>query len=231
MASWIVHLRIAEKLLEYWPALDPAQFAVGNVAPDSGIPDEKWETFTPPPAVTHFAATDGSYDSGPAEFYRRYLARKEAKMQGADLAFLLGYYCHLETDIQWSQRIGVPTKQRWAAEFERNPGFIWEVKGDWYGLDFCYVRVHPECLFWRTFLSCGWQRPACLDFLPGEALRQRVEYIRSYYLREDAEIQAMLARSFIYLSQAQMDAFVDSTVALLANSIQELIHEFRELHE
>ena len=46
MASWIVHLRVAEKLLKAWPKLDPAQFAVGNITPDAGIPDEKWEKFT-----------------------------------------------------------------------------------------------------------------------------------------------------------------------------------------
>ncbi len=53
MATWIVHLRIAENLLACIPALDAAQFAIGNVAPDSGIPDEKWEKFDPPPEVTH----------------------------------------------------------------------------------------------------------------------------------------------------------------------------------
>jgi len=40
MASRIVHLRIAEKLLGFIPDLEPDRFAVGNVAPDSGIPDE-----------------------------------------------------------------------------------------------------------------------------------------------------------------------------------------------
>jgi hypothetical protein len=43
MASWIVHLRIAENLLAKFPELDERQFAIGNIAPDSGWPDEKWE--------------------------------------------------------------------------------------------------------------------------------------------------------------------------------------------
>ena len=45
MASWIVHLRIAENLLGFIPDLEPARFAVGNIAPDSWMPDEKWENF------------------------------------------------------------------------------------------------------------------------------------------------------------------------------------------
>jgi len=52
MASWIVHLRLAENLLGLIPdhsaarsrrSLEPASFAVGNIAPDSGMTDEKWE--------------------------------------------------------------------------------------------------------------------------------------------------------------------------------------------
>jgi hypothetical protein len=43
MATWIVHLRLTENLLELIEGPDAAQFAVGNIAPDSGVPDEKLE--------------------------------------------------------------------------------------------------------------------------------------------------------------------------------------------
>jgi hypothetical protein len=45
MATWIAHLRLAENLLETIDGLEAASFALGNIAPDSGIPDEKWENF------------------------------------------------------------------------------------------------------------------------------------------------------------------------------------------
>ena len=54
MASWITHLRVAENLLSQIEGLESSLFAIGNIAPDSGIPDEKWEKFNPPPEVTHF---------------------------------------------------------------------------------------------------------------------------------------------------------------------------------
>jgi hypothetical protein len=54
MATWIVNLRIAEHILSKIDYLDADYFVIGNVAPDSGIPDENWETFDPPPEVTHF---------------------------------------------------------------------------------------------------------------------------------------------------------------------------------
>ena len=37
MASWIVHLRIADQLLDRIPDLRSTEFVVGNIAPDSGM--------------------------------------------------------------------------------------------------------------------------------------------------------------------------------------------------
>jgi len=215
MASWIVHLRVAEKLLEAWSGLDPAQFAVGNIAPDAGIPDEKWEKFTPPPEVTHFKGQGEGGRLGDVVFYDRYLAADPGD-DSLRRAFLLGYYCHLATDNRWSEDIGEPTQRRWAAQFAQDPNFIWEVKDDWYGLDFRFVRAHPECLFWKVFLGCTYvYRAETLDFLPVEAVRQRVEYIRQFYQRDDPAVRAMQARPYIYLSEAEMDAFVERTVKYL----------------
>ncbi len=241
MASWIVHLRIAEKLLQAWRGLDSAQFAVGNIAPDAGIPDEKWEHFTPPPEVTHFKGQGEGRLCGDEVFYQRYLAplsswpKPPGQVRDADMtapggeklhgppgedpmqyAFLLGYYCHLVTDNQWWLTIGEPTQKRWAEQFAQDKNFIWEVKDDWYGLDIRYVRSHPMWLFWQVFLTCLY-RADYLDFLPVEAVRQRVEYIRQFYQRDDAAIQSMLARPFIYLSEAEMDAFVERTVQGILN--------------
>ena len=42
MASWMVHLRIADKLLELLKDIDETAFVMGNIAPDSGVPNEDW---------------------------------------------------------------------------------------------------------------------------------------------------------------------------------------------
>lgn len=36
MASWMVHLRIGDILLDHLPDLEATEFVVGNIAPDSG---------------------------------------------------------------------------------------------------------------------------------------------------------------------------------------------------
>jgi hypothetical protein len=132
MASWIVHLRLAENLLGLIVGLDAPQFAVGSVAPDSGIPDENWEKFDPPPEITHFQRGADKRNCAAGEFYNRHLSPLRGQENDAPrLSFLFGYYFHLATDNLWSERIGLPAKARFAAQFETDPKFIWEVKRDW----------------------------------------------------------------------------------------------------
>jgi hypothetical protein len=208
MASWIVHLRIAENLLIDIPAFDASQFVVGNIAPDAGIPDEKWENFSPPPMVTHFQdSADVHRSCRDLDLYREYLQPLGPVSNADKFSFLWGYFFHLLTDNLWSIRIGRPTHERHSAEFDADKNFIWEVKKDWYGLDFLYLREHPDNLFSRVFLHADY-RGADHDFMPAEAIRQRVAYIKQYYQRTDDQIEEMCARPFIYLSKGEMDRFV-----------------------
>jgi hypothetical protein len=220
MATWITHLRIAENLLERIPALHPSAFAVGNIAPDSGVPDEKWETFTPPPEVSHFATRpfrqEESFEPGPLpwrladlDFYRLYL---DGPIEGKRFSFLLGYFCHLVADNLWEAEIGRPTIRRFSAEFAADSKFIWEIKRDWYGLDFQYVRTHPDALFWRVFLHCAYDEAYALGFMPAEAVQQRIAYIQELYQRDDGKVRAhYIDRPDRYLGQEEMDRFVDET--------------------
>lgn len=214
MATWIAHLRIAENLLKWMPELDPAQFAIGNIAPDSGIPDEKWEKFTPPAEITHFNKPGHPvWQLADLDFYRGYVAPLQAAtsdFQDLGYSFRMGYYFHLVTDNLWYERIVLPTRAQFAFDFERRPGFIWEVKKDWYGLDFRYLSSHPESLFWKVFLTAEVRSPE-LDFLPDEALQQRVDYIRQYYQSVDDEIELKMRGPFKYLAPSKMDAFIRET--------------------
>jgi len=207
MASWIVHLRIAEKLLEKIPGLDAPQFAIGNVAPDSGMPDEKAETFDPPYALTHFVsgqATERVKILEDLRFYREHLQDKVSlKEDKAQYSFLWGYYFHLMTDNLWSERIAVPTQEEYAKEFDQIPGFIWEVKKDWYGLDFTYVRSHPESLFWRVFLDAEYHLPY-LHFFPLDAISNKLTYIKTFYQRMDPAVEEQPIFSADYFSILQV---------------------------
>ncbi len=218
MATWIAHLRLAENLLGMIEGLDAAQFAIGNIAPDSGIPDENWENFTPPKEVSHFIvpSDDDPWRIADLDFYHRYLAPLSRLDRNVErFSLFLGYFFHLVTDNLWYRQIARPTHARFAAEFKADPKFIWEVKRDWYGLDFAYVRSYPESLFWRVFLDCEYAEDY-LDFMPVEGLRRQIEYIKTFYQRTDKDIEERYGkRPDLYLSQAEMNRFVEETTQRL----------------
>lgn len=58
MATWIAHLRIAENILKKGYGFEPKAFAVGNIGPDSGVPNEDWSNFDPPKKITHWMGED-----------------------------------------------------------------------------------------------------------------------------------------------------------------------------
>ena len=118
----------------------------------SGKPDKKWEKFTPSTLLTHFQDVQSTHRRcADLDFFRDYLLPLGDDPDQLAFSLRLGYFFHLVTDNLWSKKIGLPTQERWPAEFAADPDFIWEIKKDWYGLDFIYLRDHPDSLFWRIF--------------------------------------------------------------------------------
>ena len=141
MASWMVHLRIADALLPHLGKMDETAFIVGNIAPDSGVPNADWTAFSPPKSVSHFQVkTETGTQIDIDAFCRRYFC--ESVIPFYDLrtySFFLGYYVHLLADIRWSKEIGGALKRDYPKEYaEQKQGLIARAKEDWYDLDFLY---------------------------------------------------------------------------------------------
>ena len=95
---------------------------------------------------------------------------------------------------------------------EQDPQFIWEVKKDWYGLDFAYVSAHPESLFWSVFVDARYQHEY-LDFFPDGAIGEKLAYIQEFYQRTDEDVEAKLRlKDNLYFSKVEMDQFIDDAV-------------------
>ena len=208
MASWMVHLRIADKLLDNISDLSPVEFIVGNVAPDSGVPNEDWSVFTPSTQVSHFK-TDSS-KANPDAFARKYFTPAlQAGYSGQQYGFYLGYLVHLITDVLWVRDIYAPSKLRFAAERDKDPdNFIWKLKADWYDLDFKFLRDHPGFRAFRVYLGAvGFVNEYMEEFSP-DAFDNRRQYITSFYLEDNDHLD----RDYPYLTEPEMDAFTDNAV-------------------
>lgn len=219
MGTWISHFRIAECLLDQLPGLDAEMFVIGNVAPDSGRPNEDWTSFDPPKTVTHFL--NPGEDEGrihDLSFYHGWV-RPLNLADTARFSFVLGYFTHLVSDNLWMHLIGHAAKETFAAEFAADHAATWgRVKDDWYGLDHKYLRDHPDNVFTRWVL--GTPNPTSpLPFLPSEALAERLDDLRAYYGSAEGLV---LDRPYPYLDEATMDRVVKDSARVILNLLARL---------
>lgn len=216
MATWIAHLRIAENILNRGFKFDKAAFVVGNIGPDAGMPNEDWSEFTPPPGVTHWKKDK---EIMAEDFWNRYLQDGKVRDNTDVYSFYMGYYVHLITDIEWSRAMEEKKKDpRYYEGLLKDPKFIWIIKKDWYGLDFLYLDKHPDCIFHTCFKHIK-EVPDYLDYFPPRAFEEKVRYIRDYYLGVNEETR----ENFIYLTEEEMDRFVNDATETIINMISERI--------
>ena len=223
MASWLIHLRVADKLLDRIPGLSPIEFIMGNMAPDSGVPNEDWTAFSPSTAVSHYRVDDGS---GKKEirldrYWDSYFTPElRSGYNDQQYGFYLGYLTHLLTDMLWSDRIADPTRKKYAPEFESQGRRFWNtIKEDWYDLDFLYLKKHPGFRAFRAYLGSVGFVNRYLDFFAPDAFDDRREYITSFYLQDNDHLD----REYPYLTEAEADQFVDYAAAEITARLEELL--------
>lgn len=203
MATWVVHLRMADYFIDMIKGINPAEFTVGSVAPDCGYgKKDSVGDFVPPPTVTHWTSTGSKKDCRYKDFYTEYLKDKE---KNDAYWFYLGYYVHLLTDIMWSSRIYLPTCDKYESEFVHSSGFLQQIKRDWNDLDHKYIRDNPD---FRAFEILS-KTETVKDYLPyyeKSQLTVQINYISKYY-KENFN-KPDLDREYVYLTENEIDSFI-----------------------
>lgn len=211
MGTWICHLRIAEKLLPHFPELDKTLFTFGNLAPDSGIPNEDWTEFDPPKEVTHYLHKgEGEWMIRDLDYYREHLADLNPQDDIQKYSFRLGYFIHLFSDILWSKYIHHTTVNSFRELIDEDQGKAWKLfKKDWYGLDQVYNYTHKDGLFWQVIHPVP-NPPSYLPFIHENALHQQYDYIRKFY--SEYNPYWFEERKYPYLNESTMSRVVNDTV-------------------
>lgn len=220
MASWIPHLRIADSLLGDIDDLPWAHFIIGNIAPDSGEPNEDWSAFTPSTDISHWKLPGVPRAERAERFRGKHL---EKPKDGESAAFLLGYYSHLLTDYIWSRDIYLPQRKIYAAEFEADSGFIWKIKRDMYDLDHLYLREHPDFRAFEIFAGVESFPNLYLDYFSATAFEIKIVYIANLYNSFDGD----LAREYPYMTKVDMDNFVEIATTEIRPKIQSVVGGLR----
>ncbi len=212
MASWMVHFRIADGLLEEVQG-EVEKFIVGNIGPDCGEPNEDWSKFSPPTDISHWMRSNTKESIDSDAFYERYLKDKK---DTSGFSFYLGYYVHLLTDILWKIKIHQPTKEKYLEQFQRDDKFIWVVKEDWYDLDHKYLRDHPEFRTFRIFDKITTFPNTYLDYYSEVAIENQIGYISQFYNTFHGDLD----REYPYLDQDRMDAFVTEALGMIREDLR-----------
>ena len=219
MASWMVHLRIADRLLDSLPRLSAVDFVVGNIAPDSGVPNKDWSVFTPSTVVSHFRVdpSDPRTIQIPVFVERYYTPAQRARYTPAQNSFFLGYLVHLLTDQLWSAQVLPALMERFPNQGQADRlGLIQRAKEDWYDLDYKYLRQHPDFRAFRIYSGAvGYENVFMTEFAP-DAFDNRRQYITAFYLEENNHLD----REYPYLNEAQMDSFVSGASREILSRLQ-----------
>lgn len=214
MASWMVHLRIADRLLDELPDVSAGHFIMGNIAPDSGEPNEDWSVFTPNKAVSHYeeCGADGKKVIRIDRYVAQYFTKeKQAGYTKAQNSFYLGYLTHLLTDILWSRNVYEKTLAAYPERAAKDlNAFVWEeLKRDWYDLDFLYLKKHPDFRAFQIYRGLAGFENRYMDIFSEKAFDNRRVYITEFYLAGRDHVE----REYVYLTPEQANAFVEESCA------------------
>lgn len=211
MASWMVHLRVADELRTRYPQISETEFIVGNIAPDSGVPNADWSAFSPDTKTSHFKrmTEDGAWEVSTDFFAAKYFSKEQiSQYTNKQLSFYLGYYAHLLTDIRWVNEIVAESiaADRDAYDADHSAA-IWKWKQDWYDLDHLYLRDHPHFPAFAIYDAAKGFRNEFMEEFSADAFDDRRAYITDFYRK----VQGNLDREYPYLTRERMDRFVKST--------------------
>ena len=207
----MIHLRVADLLMDKIPGLDETAFVMGNIAPDSGVPNADWTAYSPPKAVSHYKTRrDDETFFDIEQFINDHFSPEKIRAYSQrEFSFFLGYYVHLLTDVDWTLNIYRPM----IAEYVEKRGedkntFLWKMKRDWYDLDFRYLEEHPDFRAFNIYEQASGFTNDFMEIFSKDAFDNRREYICGFYRGQHGE----LYREYPFLSPIQADDFVEKTV-------------------
>ncbi len=238
MAKWVTHLMIADYILDRGMKLDEKGFCVGNIGPDCNIENEDWTEFVPSREVMHYMTEKDNKETIQADvFLRRHILDGEKKTE-EEMAFLLGYYAHLITDIETvrychsGERIrGIYERLHGDAqmgrEVEGKPESRESLKAvfgrrrmenDLFYIERDYLREHPQARF-ETILRKTKEFPEYLGFIPKGAVTRKLGVIDREY--DFSNLGPTPEKLFFYPKEEFM-RFVERTAGLVYDRLSQL---------
>lgn len=144
MAFWMTHLRVAEAVLPYLPAVSLEHYYVGTLGPDCGRTEANPDgspLYLPGRITSHWIVKDEELGRTSIGFEEFFAACFPLADTAENRAFYWGYYIHLITDAMWGEQVMRPRKKSLA---EPTPENVKAIKDDIYRADLRFLQGHPD---------------------------------------------------------------------------------------
>ncbi len=214
MATWIMHLRIAEKVKHIFDCLDETAYYVGAVAPDGGQMINNF-TYVPPKDVSHWKREDVSYEQrfkDNAEFFYKYI-QNETDLHTRSLC--LGYYVHILTDTMYVRDIIHPFIQKNGKPFWR--ANIEQIRAGWYEIDFRFLAKNPHYRPLEVISGVHEFKNTYFDYFAEDDIIERVRFAVDVYTN------ASVNENAVFLTHDEQKA--DEMIEYMAEDIIKILKE------
>lgn len=215
MASWIVHLRLAERLYTHFQNLDYTAFCLGNIAIDSGKVNEDL-TVTPPVTISHWTKSGKKSDCDYEGLFDTYFNKDQDNFTQS---FYLGCVSHLMTDNFWVLDLFNADKIKYAKELAADKFFVLEIKKDWYDQDFLYLQKQPDFKPLQVLAQIHDFKNTYLPWFDEDAIQIKLDELVSFY----QDVPTHLDREYPFLDEKGMNTFVENTAKKIEVELKRLL--------
>lgn len=221
MATWIVHLRLAEELYKELNhlKLDKIGFYLGNVAIDSGKVNDDL-TLSPPRYISHwFVDETKNHGCRYKDFFQTFLNKE---LDTFSFSFYLGCVSHLITDNLWYQNVGKKTKDKYKKELNEDFKFILKPKKDWYDIDYLFVRDNPNFEPLSILSKVNEFKNVYLPWFDEDSIQLKINELLNFYTTIPDDID----REYVYFNSDEMDEFLNCAEIYVKQEILNLLNTY-----
>lgn len=179
MATWLMHLRVAEKLKPFLGELDETAYYVGSIAPDSGRMVGNF-TYIPPKDVSHWKREGVSFEQrfeDNAGFFIKYGVNERDVFKRS---LFLGYYIHIVTDTVYVRDVIRPFIEKNGREFWREN--VAEIRAGWYELDYRFLCENRNFYPLRVISGTKEFKNDYFDYFAEDDITERINFAAELYL-------------------------------------------------
>lgn len=213
MATWMMHLRVAELVAPYLGSIDETAYYVGCIAPDSGRMVDDF-TYLPSKDVSHWKRDEVSYEQRFLDnyaFFEKYGKNEEDKFKKS---LFLGYYVHILTDTVYVRDVIHPFIEERGKPFWR--ANITNIRNGWYELDYRFVSENPNYRPLEIISAVSEFPNVYFDYFTPDDITERILYAAKLYKNPSVNPN----QEFLTIDKSRQEELIGQMVEIILNELK-----------